>query len=344
MTSFTSRFLVSREEAAAAGIRDDMIMMYQKTKYRKAYGVPTWYPALRAHTFRTVIAPFLWEEANVIVQLSRHEQLSEAECETLSGLSSKLTSLLADFPNGAFFKLDLRSPKDVPAQRLTPANARLSRLFEDELRKLPDEWTPNNVATAWAVATLQFQRVTTADEVIFMMGESSRIYEDLTAMRCFPPEHFDMSIVLREWDDTIPANQLREFRGFVHNANLNAVTQYAYDIRCQYIVDHRDEIARRLLEFFDSIKAQVPHESYVIDFIVFDDVIKVIELNPFSSGTGACLFSWSEPRDRERFLNGPFEFRIQEQELESLEDVLIPKWIDFVRSGRKKRKGGCDIQ
>jgi hypothetical protein len=342
MTEFTSRFLVSREEATAAGIRDDMVMVYQKLKYRKAFGVPTWYPSIQAQTFRTVIGPLLWEEAIVILRQSAHGALSDDERETLSGLSSKLTNLLADFPNGAFFKLDLRSPKDVPAERLTPENTRLRCLFEEELRKLPGEWTPNNVAMAWGVATLKFQRVTTAEEVIFLMCESFRIYEDLSVVRSFPPEHFEISLVLREWDDRVPANQLLEFRGFVHNAKLNAVTQYAYDIRCQYVVDHKDEIARRLLEFFESIKAQIPHESYVIDFIVFDDVIRVIELNPFSSGSGAALFSWTE--DLQRFLNGPFELRIQEQELHSLEGVLMPKWIDFVTSVRKKRERGCAVQ
>jgi hypothetical protein len=344
MTDYTSRFLISREDAIAAGIRDDLIVMYQKLKYRKAYGVPTWYHAIQAHTFRTTVHPFLWDEAKVIRRLNLRETLSDDDRETLSGLSSKLTSWLADFPSGAFFKLDLRSPKDVPAHGVTPADPKLSRLFDAELDKLRGEWTPNAVAVAWLGATLRFQRVTTADEVIFLMGHSDRIYEDLTTTCSFPPEHFEMSLVLREWDDNVPDHQMREFRGFVHNASLNAISQYAHDIRCQYIVDHRDEIARRLLDFFESIKGQIPHESYVIDFIVFDDWIKVVELNPFHAGAVPGLFSWADPDDRERFLNGPFELRIQEQELESLEEILLPEWINFVGSARKKRRGRCEVQ
>jgi hypothetical protein len=61
--------------------------------------------------------------------------------------------------------------------------------------------------------------------------------------------------------------------------------------------------------------------SYIIDFTVdrhslynenipAQDCIRIIELNPFEVGTGACLFDWKT--DLELFKHGPFEFRFLE--------------------------------
>ena len=37
-------------------------------------------------------------------------------------------------------------------------------------------------------------------------------------------------------------------------------------------------------------------ESYIIDFIVTSDVVRIVELNPFSETTGACLFDWKKDK------------------------------------------------
>jgi len=56
----------------------------------------------------------------------------------------------------------------------------------------------------------------------------------------------------------------------------------------------------------------------------------VIELNPFYISAGAGLFSWR--LDRERFLNGPFEFRITESFPEEGKDILPLRWARWLRT------------
>jgi len=55
----------------------------------------------------------------------------------------------------------------------------------------------------------------------------------------------------------------------------------------------------------------------------------VIELNPFHIGAGACLFSWE--KDRELFMNGPFTFKIIEEEHPEISKSIIPiKWKKMI--------------
>lgn len=55
----------------------------------------------------------------------------------------------------------------------------------------------------------------------------------------------------------------------------------------------------------------------------------IIELNPFHVGAGPCLFSWR--LDRERFLNGPYEFRIVENAQNDSFDVIPLKWQKWIK-------------
>ena len=91
--------------------------------------------------------------------------------------------------------------------------------------------------------------------------------------------------------------------------------QYFDFIYCKELHENKDAIGQRVLDFFYSVNKRIPHESYVrhigcdihrrqshcagaahcaqvIDFLVLQDRILIIELNPFHNGAGASLFSW----------------------------------------------------
>jgi len=106
---------------------------------------------------------------------------------------------------------------------------------------------------------------------------------------------------------------------------LNALTQYFSFLYFKDLVDNKKEIEKRIVEFYDSIKGCLPHNSYVIDFLVLIDRVLVIELNPFHAGAGAALFNWKT--DRERFLNGPFEFRITTEKDKSVDENIPVQWL-----------------
>eukprot|EP00475_Leptophrys_vorax_P041110 TRINITY_DN7730_c0_g1_i10.p1 TRINITY_DN7730_c0_g1~~TRINITY_DN7730_c0_g1_i10.p1 ORF type:complete len:110 (+),score=35.32 TRINITY_DN7730_c0_g1_i10:99-428(+) len=98
---------------------------------------------------------------------------------------------------------------------------------------------------------------------------------------CVGEKFFKSKVILREWDDSVPEFPGAEFRGFVHEKKLNAVTQYFNMVYFPDVSSNKDVLARRILDFFEIVKDLIPHNSYVIDFLVQPDVIKVVELNPF---------------------------------------------------------------
>jgi hypothetical protein len=75
---------------------------------------------------------------------------------------------------------------------------------------------------------------------------------------------------------------LQEFRGFVCQQKFNALSQYFHFCYWPELVQHKDEIARRVTEYWETrVKHRVKHTSYTIDFAVLQDQIYVIEINPF---------------------------------------------------------------
>lgn len=158
-------------------------------------------------------------------------------------------------------------------------------------------------------------------------------------------EEWIIQLALREWCDLVPYHGHGEFRGFVNENKLNAITQYHSHIYYPQLDNKKNEILNRINTFFKQIVDYIPLDAYVIDFLLFDQSIDdndekdekenkqqkkdndsssnmkdninsqskkwdvaLIELNPFYTSAGAGLFSWKQ--DRELFLNGPCQLRI----------------------------------
>merc|ERR1712048_1294837 len=143
-----------------------------------------------------------------------------------------------------------------------------------------------------------------ADDVISTFARSFRSMEDLSGTLRLGDEHSDISIALRKWHDAVPTNGHGEFRCFVHNKSLNAITAYISCVWFKGLEGQKNEIKQRILHFYETrVKEFVPMDSFVIDFLVlgiqldeehhFDDEEKeeksddddeqifIIELNPF---------------------------------------------------------------
>eukprot|EP01105_Mastigella_eilhardi_P021340 TRINITY_DN5162_c0_g1_i1.p1 TRINITY_DN5162_c0_g1~~TRINITY_DN5162_c0_g1_i1.p1 ORF type:complete len:178 (-),score=40.68 TRINITY_DN5162_c0_g1_i1:45-578(-) len=117
-----------------------------------------------------------------------------------------------------------------------------------------------------------------------------------------------MKLIIREFQPQLPIEG--EFRGFVCRRRLNALSQYYADCYFPSVVEHKDELAQRVLHFYEEhIRDLLPMDDYVVDFAVMDKTtIKVIELNPFGPTTGGGLFDWKV--DRAIIENGPFTIRV----------------------------------
>jgi hypothetical protein len=126
----------------------------------------------------------------------------------------------------------------------------------------------------------------------------------------------------------VPDLQAYEFRGFVFNRQLTAVTQYNDWLYYPPMIARRQEIEQQIRTYFEKICNTLPHQHYLIDFIIFSETeIKVIELNPFTTFAGSGLFHWIN--DIEQIKNGPFEMRIRTEPDPELTNLVDDYWVEY---------------
>jgi len=291
-------------------------------RYSSLFDVEKWYTYLEAETFPTIFFPLEPEEISAILHtytLHNKKDLSSSEEEQIKG-AKKVISHLEDkldrelprnvsLRGGAFVRLSTRSPKD--AVLMLPA---LKNELQNELRDIPpgDE---NADSIAWYCAVIKAMRVKTGKEILDLLLNSSRVHHDLSrwvaATQETPENVFPMNIILREWKFIHPKD---EFRAFVYNGHLTAVSQYIDVCFFEELEKHLGEIRRIISKYFYmTLLRKLPFQTCVLDLAVIDGACKVIECNPFFIKTGAALFSWEADKALLTTSPSPFEnfaFRI----------------------------------
>lgn len=167
-------------------------------------------------------------------------------------------------------------------------------------------------------------RVTTGSRCVWFLLRSRRTYSSINT-RLFQwtnrnnysssplsSEEFEnsklISIVLRRF-----CSELRpelEFRGFVWNFELTAVSQLYKWLHVPEISKRRSVLPQEIVGFYDSeISHVVPADlpNFIIDFVCVNGRWMIIELNRWDRMTGPALFSW---QDEDRIKSGPFMFKI----------------------------------
>ena len=171
-------------------------------------------------------------------------------------------------------------------------------------------------------------------EAVSLFAKSGRIYQDLQLALTNPQgtsnESIGIQVILREWIDVDIAY---EFRGFAHNRQLHALTQYYDMIYFPQLMEEKESICSAIQLFFIQLASKIPLAHYIIDFALIkqpDDAWKVIiiELNPFSTNTDAGLFSWS--KDYNILTQGPFEFRVLEKPYKNLRKMVFDCWREML--------------
>jgi len=263
-----------------------------------------------------------------------------------------------------FLKTTQRSPKDVFAT----SYKNLYTEFIKDLQKFTPEEQQHNSYRIWAmnIAAISLMKIQNASEALEMLISSNRVYEDLL-------EHYvefggssaqedqdkkksqqeeeqhghksegPISLALREWDNDIDITM--EFRAFINNYQLNAISQYNYLIHVPFMCSHSDHILQMMqLMYTDKIlpilQKQQIHQC-TVDYVVYKtrleqyllqqqkqegdqssapivditDCIKIIELNPLREGTGTAMFDWKT--EKHILHNGPFEFRYVKEPVQS---------------------------
>ncbi|KAJ7362314.1 hypothetical protein DFH08DRAFT_731694 [Mycena albidolilacea] len=236
--------------------------------------------------------PLVPEEAQLLEELGARVQAAIDELAPGDGAT------------GCFMKLSSRSPKDAAARSgvFESYYARAVRDEHGKLRELDDE------QKLWMLcesegAALRFRD---AASVLRALVLSERVWQDMTlAMR--HPETWRQNVILRKWEP-VPIDM--EFRTFVSNGRLTAISQYAYQLYSPRLNDAAQlQLAiaaiRDLYNDLWPILAKTGFSSCVLDFGVIPPPpaaggawrATLIEINPFEETTDGALFSWTRERD-----------------------------------------------
>ncbi|XP_001641838.2 cell division cycle protein 123 homolog [Nematostella vectensis] len=105
--------------------------------------------------------------------------------------------------------------------------------------------------------------------------------------------HDSFELILRKWQNIYPA---MEFRCFVRNNELVAISQRDISNYYHFLAENEDEICADILNFYESkIEEKFPDTSYVFDVYKYaDQKCTLIDFSPYGVPTNPLLFTWSE--------------------------------------------------
>ena len=279
---------------------------------REAYEMHSYYDAVRDLTFPTEFVAFSVDEARAWRQRYAGKPWTTEEEAACRALETRLSFAITRVggTNGAFV-------------------CALRRHLACIVLEFPDAVPPVARNTPLQVLALRrawfdLMRVHTGSEALALCSLSSRVISDMRrALDHIDQVPWHMCFIVREF---VPLPLEHELRGFVYQQRLVAVSQYATDLFVPKLVSRRAEVATLVRTFFEAeIRERLPAISdYVVDLVLLGsnlEVVRLLELNPYTSQTGGALFDWTNDAD---VLHGrrDFELRLVE-EAPSAEGVLL---------------------
>ena len=229
------------------------------------------------------------------------EWITGAFQERISSLESRLAPVMASMMGagspGCFVKFSSRSPKDAAILK----REKVSRIFRDELQKLPDD-SVNSRIIALLSSGGKMLCCATPTDAIALLRVSERIYQDCL-LALDQPDRFLMHMCVREWKSISPRDEFRCFCPFPHG-RMAAMSQYNMLAFWPELLEQREHVSQRVQEFFTAailpkLRATNLCESgFVCDIAIDSDTGRLwcMELNPFQDTTDGALFSWVRER------------------------------------------------
>jgi hypothetical protein len=305
------------------------------------FNIEHWLALLGEFTFATELVPMTVADAQMLRDACEHYQrdgalLQASDRAALDDWARRLEAPLARMTadngdRGAFCKLSSRSAKDAPG---------LLRQLDDVFRArcTPLDSENRRLTLLFEIAT-DFMRMRSTRQIVDSLVCSERILQDMNvALQRL--DRFDENVVIRRWVD-IGVDM--EFRGFVSNGRLTALSQYNHVIHSERVVSLQAEILRLIdATFREQIQPRLAAKftSYVIDFALTGgrfgaspaepERVWVIELNPFLTSTDAALFSWRNDGDLLRSNPNAPEFCIRTSYETSVRAQLEIRWRDLL--------------
>lgn len=169
--------------------------------------------------------------------------------------------------------------------------------------------------------------VHSGEDVMDILLRSDRIVIDLEILRKFLYCNKYQNIILIPWNTKMKTEM--EFRCFVYNGNLTAISQYEYTECFEFLqqCENLEIILNSIQLFFNQISNGVRFYSYVFDVFLYKDetdddwFVNLIELNPFFGdlSSGSCLFDWEDDSNILCSTSNKTTLRVKKNEKEILE-------------------------
>ena len=298
------------------------------------FEIEQWYPIIKDFTFKTYFIPLEIEDAIAMSNFYEEKylpnnkdsgKLTQEDITRIKNLENKIQNLIDSNPNlkskGAFIRLSGRSPKDGEPYNMQ----KIKNNYNNNLIKFEKLYNLKKDSPQLKVLSYLRSNNLKADnskEALNLLLTSERIHLDL---KDWINEGGKEMIALREFGDNL-CDDL-EFRAFIYNNKLTAITQYDHYIKFEHIIKNKDKYQKMIHEYWSkNIKDIMKVPNYSIDFAILkNDEVIAIEMSPFLKSTGPCCLKWEI--DHEEMMNGNGNLKVNENDYEDIDEVLIPDFI-----------------
>ena len=272
------------------------------------FDLDQWYPIMEPITFKTYFLPLKLEQAEAIIQYYSTNYLGKEgftieHTKILEDLETQIDQLFTTTPllqkKGAFLRLCGRSPKD--GEPYDPE--RFYEEYRSNLHYLVEEKhldpTEGNTKI-WAIAKTHWLIIRNAKDCLSLLLSSKKVYTDLSDWINFGGKE---QLCFREWNENLDDDN--EFRGFVYENKLTAITQYDHFGKFDDIIKEKDKIEKMIHHFWETeVKNRMKVDCYIVDFGYINNKMILIEVSPFLRTTGAGCLSWDYDAYELRYGNG----------------------------------------
>ena len=310
MSNFTEELLGKKLRKSDKPIRDysdpklaGFLMPNEVKNYQETVlecNIECWYDIIKECTFSTVFCPLTIDDAKLFISIYEKnfkdkdvsslesidwkKSLNSDELIKMNDLVKRLEDKILEMGSSddcVFVKTSSRSAKDSPLA--TDHFRKLYVKFLNELDISVRE-IENEQIICLLKAAFQCLKIKNAKTAIDMLIQSERIYQDMLLAIEMPSTKFKENLVIRKFYD-IDIDM--EFRGFVFNGNLNALSQYNFLVYSERLNIHRELIADLILNYYRNVvskklaEAKFVLNNFVIDFAVFSSNFYIL-LRTFS--------------------------------------------------------------
>ena len=296
------------------------------------FNIDVWYPLVKNITFKSFFIPLEKIYGEIIYKFYKcKNDITYNDIKILETLEKKIDFVIQNNEclrkNGAFIRLIDRSPKDGDPYNKEYVLKEYKKILFDLSKKYNKNIDDINLRIN-AIDKTQILKIKNGKEALNLLLTSQRTHQDITDWINFGGKE---QIVLREWNNELTCDY--EFRAFVYNNKITAITQYDHYGVFPYLFEEKEKIETLIHNFWKKeVKNKIKISYYIVDFGYINGKIILIEFSPFFPSTGGGLFDWNY--DINELENGNGKLRIREQNYPNLE-ILLDDWEEQMKNAIK---------